>query len=101
MEFIRKAAVAAKEVVASATDQKNRAVFGITTYGGIMYGWHLASIHVSHFLTWVFLWKTVVAVFTIFIAPPVGVFMSDVYRVNIRPKIFKKKNHDRSTETRR
>lgn len=91
MEHLRKIQILLESIGRSVSDEKNQGVFGITTFGGIVYGWNIAGLHVGDFLTWALLFKGIAGIFTIFIAPPLGTFMNDIYKLRIRPRLFKNK----------
>lgn len=91
MEHLKKIRFLSEAIGKSVSSEENRGIFGITTCGGIVYSWNIAGLHAADFLTLEVAWKAIAGIFTIFIAPPLGVFMKDVYIEKVRPKIFKKK----------
>ena len=91
MEYYKRIQTLFSAVGKSVSSEENKGVFGITTCGGIVYSWHIVSISVVDILTWPLLFKAFSGLFMIFVAPPLGTFMNDVYKEKIRPKIFKRK----------
>ena len=83
-----------KAVFASFTATENQGIAGITGIGGIFCSWHIATADFSYFLEkYALPLKILGGFFTVVIAPPLGVFMKDVYEAKIKPniKFLKKK----------
>jgi hypothetical protein len=82
-----------KRIFQSVSREDNKGIFGITTLGGVFCSWHLISVDVVGFCRdHELMVKGILGLFSIFIAPPLGVFMKDVYQIKVKPKIFKDKH---------
>lgn len=77
-----------KAVFASFSAPENQGIAGITGIGGIFCSWHIATADFSYILEkYSLLFKIIGGFFTIVVAPPLGVFMKDVYEVKLKPNI--------------
>lgn len=94
MELIKNFSQLTREVIKSATDQKNQGIATISGLTGIFCSWHIATFDVGNFfLKYALPFKIIGGLFSILIAPPLGVFMSDLYKIKVRPLLFKKKKN--------
>lgn len=81
MEFI-------KRVFQSYTSDKNKGITGVTTLAGLYCGLHISTLPVGDLV----IWKIVASIVTLVFLPAVGVFLTDLYTLKIKPKIFKNKH---------
>lgn len=94
MEHFKKIHSLFKAVIDSATDQKNQGIAAVSGFSGIVCSWNIASISVAGVLAkYALALKIIGGLFSILVAPPLGVFMSDLYKIKVRPLIFKKKKN--------
>lgn len=77
-----------KAIFTSFSAPENQGISGIAGIGGIFCGLHIVGADFSYFLSkYALALKIVGSFFTIIIAPPLGVFMKDVYEVKVKPNI--------------
>lgn len=77
-----------KAVFTSFSAPENQGIAGIAGIGGIYGGIRIAGAEFSYFLDkYSLLLKIVGGFFTVVIAPPLGVFMKDVYEMKVKPNI--------------
>lgn len=77
-----------RAVFTSFSAPENKGIAGIAGIGGIFCSWHIASADVSYLLDkYSLALKIIGGFFTVVIAPPLGVFMKDVYEIKLKPNI--------------
>lgn len=77
-----------KAVFTSFSAPENRGISGIAGIGGIFCGLHIVDTEFSYFLLkYALALKIIGSFFTVVIAPPLGVFMKDVYELKVKPNI--------------
>lgn len=77
-----------KAIFTSFSAPENQGIAGIAGVGGIFCSWHIATAEFSYILDkYSLVLKIVGSFFTIVIAPPLGVFMKDVYELKVKPNI--------------
>lgn len=77
-----------RAVFTSFSAPENQGVAALSGIGGIFCGLHIIDADFSYLLSkYSLALKIVGSFFTIIIAPPLGVFMKDVYEVKVKPNI--------------
>lgn len=77
-----------KAIFTSFSAPENHGIAGIAGFGGIFCSWHIATADFSYILDkYALIFKIIGGFFTVIIAPPLGVFMKDVYEIKLKPKI--------------